>query len=416
MLEEYAAFPLFRTVGIDSSFYAPPTEETLAAYAKHLPPGFPCVSKVWNQLTVHTFSKAQDQARAGQTNPDFLNPDLFLEAVYEPYRRDFADHAGPFVFEFQAIGRGSGMTPERFADRLDEFFSALPREGQYAVEIRNEEFLTPDVLRGPAGARRGPRLQLVDPHARDRRPARSARRGVGAVHRGPRAAPARAARYDEAVDAFAPYDRIREPSPPLRRDLLRLIETAVHTRIPAYLLVNNRAEGSAPLTIAEVLRACCRRRRRSMGDRASLHRYAVISILAALATIVLKGGAYLITGSVGLLSDALESLVNLAAAIVAFIALSAAARPEDEDHRYGHSKAGVLLQRVRRRAHPAGRRQHHLRLGAPPARAAADRADRHGRRHRGGGVAHQSASWPGCCSGRAAGTSPSRSRPTPTTS
>jgi hypothetical protein len=58
--------------------------------------------------------------------------------------------------------------------------------------------------------------------------------------------------YDEAVDVFAPYDRIREPHPPLRHDLARLVETAVRTRIPAYLLVNNRAEGSAPLTIAEV--------------------------------------------------------------------------------------------------------------------------------------------------------------------
>lgn len=76
-----------------------------------------------------------------------------------------------------------------------------------------------------------------------------------------------------------------------------------------------------------------------MKARASLRRYAIISILAALVTIGLKGGAYLITGSVGLLSDALESLVNLPAAIVALIALSAAARPEDEDHRYGHGKA-----------------------------------------------------------------------------
>jgi cation diffusion facilitator family transporter len=74
-------------------------------------------------------------------------------------------------------------------------------------------------------------------------------------------------------------------------------------------------------------------------QRRSLRRYAVISILAALATIGLKGWAYAVTGSVGLLSDAFESLVNLAAAIVAFIALTAAARPEDEDHRYGHSKA-----------------------------------------------------------------------------
>jgi cation diffusion facilitator family transporter len=76
-----------------------------------------------------------------------------------------------------------------------------------------------------------------------------------------------------------------------------------------------------------------------MVERASLRRYAIVSILAALATIGLKGGAYAITGSVGLLSDALESLVNLAAAIVALLALSAAARPEDEEHRYGHSKA-----------------------------------------------------------------------------
>jgi hypothetical protein len=54
------------------------------------------------------------------------------------------------------------------------------------------------------------------------------------------------------VDAFAPYDRIREPNPKLRRDLVRLVETAKRARIPAYLLVNNRAEGSAPLTIAAI--------------------------------------------------------------------------------------------------------------------------------------------------------------------
>lgn len=71
----------------------------------------------------------------------------------------------------------------------------------------------------------------------------------------------------------------------------------------------------------------------------SLRRYALISIAAALATIGLKGGAYLLTGSVGLLSDALESLANLVAAIVALFALSVAARPADEEHAYGHTKA-----------------------------------------------------------------------------
>jgi cation diffusion facilitator family transporter len=71
----------------------------------------------------------------------------------------------------------------------------------------------------------------------------------------------------------------------------------------------------------------------------SLKRYALVSILAALATIALKGGAYLLTGSVALLSDAAESLVNLLAAIVALVTLSVAERPADEEHAYGHTKA-----------------------------------------------------------------------------
>jgi cation diffusion facilitator family transporter len=70
----------------------------------------------------------------------------------------------------------------------------------------------------------------------------------------------------------------------------------------------------------------------------TLRRYAVISILAAIATIALKGGAFVLTGSVGLLSDALESVVNLLAAIFALYALSLAARPPDEEHAYGHGK------------------------------------------------------------------------------
>ena len=71
----------------------------------------------------------------------------------------------------------------------------------------------------------------------------------------------------------------------------------------------------------------------------SLTRYAWLSIAAAIATMALKGVAYLLTGSVGLLSDALESLVNLAGALMALAMLSVAARPPDEDHAHGHGKA-----------------------------------------------------------------------------
>lgn len=71
----------------------------------------------------------------------------------------------------------------------------------------------------------------------------------------------------------------------------------------------------------------------------SLTRFAWLSIAAALVTMALKAIAYWLTGSVGLLSDALESLVNLAGAVMALAMLSVAARPPDEDHAYGHGKA-----------------------------------------------------------------------------
>ena len=70
-----------------------------------------------------------------------------------------------------------------------------------------------------------------------------------------------------------------------------------------------------------------------------LTRFAWLSIAAAVTTIVLKAAAYLFTGSVGLLSDALESIVNLVSAMMALAMLTIAARPADEEHAYGHGKA-----------------------------------------------------------------------------
>ena len=254
MLAEYAKFPLFSTVGIDSSFYGPPHPKTLETWARALPDGFRCVSKVWDRITVHTFAgKREPKSAAGKANPDFLNPNLFLAEVYEPYRRHFGDHMGPFVFEFQTIAGWGTRAAAEFAGRLDEFLALLPREARYAVEIRNEEFLSPSylaVLRThnvahvfnswtrmpPIGAQ----LDVDGTITADFIVARALLR------------PGRM--YEQAVKAFAPYDRIRDPNPELRQDLTRLAATAAKLGIPAYLIVNNRAEGSAPHTIAAVAR------------------------------------------------------------------------------------------------------------------------------------------------------------------
>jgi len=115
-------------------------------------------------------------------------------------------------------------------------------------------------------------------------------------------------------------------------------------------------------------------------DRTKLTHYAWLSIAAAVVTIGLKTGAYFLTGSVGLLSDALESLVNLVGAIMALTMLTIAARPADEDHPYGHSKAeyfssgvegslimvaaiGIAVAAIDRLLHPRALEQIGLGLG-----------------------------------------------------
>lgn len=78
---------------------------------------------------------------------------------------------------------------------------------------------------------------------------------------------------------------------------------------------------------------------RSPAQLQDLSKYAVLSLVAGIGVLVLKLGAWRVTDSVGLLSDALESLVNIAAAGVAIVALRAASKPPDADHQFGHGKA-----------------------------------------------------------------------------
>lgn len=239
-LEEYARYPLFRAVGIDSAYYEPPTEEVLTQYARALPPGFPCAIKVWDRITARRLER--------ERNPDFLNADLFKEAVLEPHAHAFRDHVGAFVFEFQPM-RGKDLpTPPQWAEQLDGFLQQLPRDFRYAVELRNPELLTD--THGVVLARHGvahvfnswnetppigEQLDLPWTFPAGFTVARALLR------------PGRA--FSTAVKLFEPYDRIREPQPEVRQDLLRLVAEVVRRHIDALILVNNRLEGNAPGTI-----------------------------------------------------------------------------------------------------------------------------------------------------------------------
>ncbi len=253
-LEEYSRYPLFRTVGIDSAFYDPPSEDELASYARALPSGFPCVSKVWDRITAKRLGQdAPQPGLAGMRNPDFLNAALFKDSVLDPYSRVFRDHAGCFVFEFQAM-RGKDLPdPLQWADQLDDFLQELPRGFRYAVELRNPELLTGvhgEVLKRHGVAHVfnswtemppiGEQVELGWTFSANFTVARALLK------------PGR--RYSDAVKQFQPYDRVQEPQPPLRRDLLQLINASLRRRIEAFILANNRAEGNAPGTIRAVAR------------------------------------------------------------------------------------------------------------------------------------------------------------------
>ena len=253
-LEEYARYPLFRTVGIDSAFYDPPSEEELAAYARALPPGFPCVSKVWDRITAKRLGQdAPQPGLAGMRNPDFLNPTLFKDSVLGPYNRVFRDHAGCFVFEFQSM-RGKDLPdPLQWADQLDDFFGELPRDFRYGVELRNPELLTD--LHGEVLKKHGVAHVF---NSWTEMPSIGEQLDLSWTFTAPftvaRALLKPGRRYSDAVKQFQPYDRVQEPLPSLRKDLVRLVTQAHQRRVEAFILANNRAEGNAPGTIRAVAR------------------------------------------------------------------------------------------------------------------------------------------------------------------
>jgi uncharacterized protein YecE (DUF72 family) len=250
-LAEYATYryknaPLFHTVGLDQTFYRPATDKQLEDYAAQLPPDFDMCSKVWERITIPLFPNLPDYGpKAGQINPDFLNVEMFVHEVLSPYRRAFTHHTGPFIFEFQR----SGIEPDEFVTRLDAFLDRLPKDFCYSVEIRNPSILSPAyraVLEHHG-------VSHVYNHWTYMPPLMEQHRRLGERFTAPFVVfrlltPLRVA-YGQAVRMAAPYNKIVAELPMMRKETVTLVNQAVRENRRAYVLVNNRSEGSAPLTV-----------------------------------------------------------------------------------------------------------------------------------------------------------------------
>lgn len=243
-LREYVRHPLLRTVGIDRSYYARIPDDDLRRYADQLPDGFPCCCKAPAWVT----SAVVPERGSKEANPHFLSPGLFIDDLLEPVARVFQGHAGPFVLQFPPMLRRAAIAPGVFIEALETFLSALPREFSYGVELRDRALLTPAYARVLARHGAGHIYNLWTAM-----PLPGAQADVLPPETMPfvmvRLLLKPGATYEEQREAFAPFDRIVAPLDPMRDEVVGILARAVARAIPAYVLVNNKAEGSAPLTI-----------------------------------------------------------------------------------------------------------------------------------------------------------------------
>ena len=235
-------------MGIDRSYYAPIPLDDLRAYADQLPAGFRCCLKAPAAVTSRvepTFGSNRGPARA---NPDFLSAGRLIDDLLAPLSAGFAAHTGPIVLEFPPGPRGSAPAAAGFADALDRFLEQLPREFEYAVEVRDRALLT------PAYAAVLARHQVAHTYNYwSAMPMPLAQADVVS----PDAAPFAVVRlllkpgtwYEDQRELFRPFNRLVAPDEPMRDEVVRLTATALRRGRRVYVLVNNKAEGSSPLTV-----------------------------------------------------------------------------------------------------------------------------------------------------------------------
>ena len=246
-LREYARHPLLTTVGIDRSYYAPIPPQDLVRYDSQLPPGFPCCTKAPEAVTSAVRPTRSGGAR-NEANPDFLNAALFEDEMLRPFRDLFRDHTGPFILQFPPTPRSLHLAPAAFAERLDRFLAVLPSDFRYAVELRDPNLMTEDYRRALTahGAAHVYNYATAMPM-----PANQA--GMIPVESAPFAVIRLLLRpgttYGERRDALAPFTRLTDPDEEMRGQVVSLARKAIDSGISISVLVNNKAEGCAPLTI-----------------------------------------------------------------------------------------------------------------------------------------------------------------------
>ncbi len=239
-------------MGVDSGFYAPLDAARLRHWADQVPEGFRFVVKAPALITDRYRRAARGRPIA--PNPGFLNPLRAAEIAVQPYQEGLGHKAGILLWQFPPMSGSDPMPPRRFAEALYRFLTRLPKGPTYAVELRDAGYLTADLAAALHHGGAVPGLAL-----HPRLPPLPQQLGLfsGQAEDGPlviRWLLRRNHGYDEARSQYAPFDRFCEPDPESRAQVARAVLNARAQQRPVFVIVNNKAEGSAPLSLIELAR------------------------------------------------------------------------------------------------------------------------------------------------------------------
>lgn len=244
----YSRHPLLRAAGIDRSYYAPLSAGELSEYVEQVPPDFRFLVKAHEWCTLRRFPLMERYGRrAGQPNPHFLDPAYASHEVVDPCAQALGERA-VLLFQFSPQERGDEEGPQLFYERLHSFLTALPKKLLYAVELRSSALFTPQYIELLQEASA---LHCLNVHPSMPPLARQAR--MPGVLRGP-AVVVRwmlhaKLSYQAARERYSPFNRIVDEDPESRGVIASLCRQATSQDRPILVIANNKAEGSAPLTL-----------------------------------------------------------------------------------------------------------------------------------------------------------------------
>ena len=240
-LRAYAQHPLLQSVSLDRAFYTPMTASDYARYAQQVGPGFRFTSKCWRGIT--------DPVIEGTPNPLFLDGVYAREHILRPFLDGAGGKAGVQVLQFSpGLPRRARLNAQGFAERLDAFLAALASPIPVVVELRDAELLTSDYF---AVLQRHGAEHCINVHPRSGVPVIEQAKLIGRrpeplvirwmLHAG--------FEYEEARERYSPFEKLVDEDPATRRAVARLARRALDAGGSVYVIANNKAEGSAPLTL-----------------------------------------------------------------------------------------------------------------------------------------------------------------------